>query len=482
MSRKLLLVGWDSADWKVINPLLDRGEMPVMDELVTSGVMGNLRTLEPMLSPMLWTSIATGKRAYDHGVHGLTDVDPLSNQVRPVTAASRSCKAVWNILSECDLNSYVIGWFATHGERIANGGVTSNLFSTPQLGVDENSPVHRGTIWPEEDAAELGELRVGPHEIEADVVSAFVPRWLEVDQLADDRLMHLRMILAECFSVQAASTWVMENKEWDFLAVYFRAIDEISHHFMPFHPPKMDGVPRRQFEIYKDVVNGAYRLHDMMLARLIHLAGPDTTVMVVSDHGFHSDHLRPRFTPQIPAGITVWHRPHGIFAASGPGFLEDELVHGASLLDITPTALTLFDLPVGEDMEGKVLLNALRDPSEIKTIPSWEATPMQAGGASDSMLLSQTESQLLLEQFEALGYIEPSSTGGDEGVASTIRENNWTLARACMDGSRFEQALPQVHRVKRPFETRVFREIECSNQRVFASPSDCRSKCPVATR
>jgi len=58
--RKLVLVGWDGADWRLINPLLDRGEMPNLARLVSGGVMGNLATLQPMLSPMIWTSIATG--------------------------------------------------------------------------------------------------------------------------------------------------------------------------------------------------------------------------------------------------------------------------------------------------------------------------------------------------------------------------------------------------------------------------------------
>ena len=36
------------------------------------------------------------------------------------------------------------------------------------------------------------------------------------------------------------------------------------------------GVPEKQFEIYKDVVNGAYRFHDMMLDTLLQLAGSRT--------------------------------------------------------------------------------------------------------------------------------------------------------------------------------------------------------------
>ena len=28
LAKKVLLVGWDAADWKVIHPLMDAGEMP----------------------------------------------------------------------------------------------------------------------------------------------------------------------------------------------------------------------------------------------------------------------------------------------------------------------------------------------------------------------------------------------------------------------------------------------------------------------
>ena len=76
--RKVLLIGWDAADWKVINPLLDAGKMPNLARLVEQGVIGNLATLQPVLSPMLWTSIATGKRAYKHGIHGFSEPDPLT--------------------------------------------------------------------------------------------------------------------------------------------------------------------------------------------------------------------------------------------------------------------------------------------------------------------------------------------------------------------------------------------------------------------
>jgi predicted AlkP superfamily phosphohydrolase/phosphomutase len=94
MNAKTLLIGWDAADWKVISPLIDAGEMPNLAGLVEQGVMGNLATLYPMLSPMLWTSIATAKRAHKHGIHGFSEPDPASGGARPITNLGRKTKAI----------------------------------------------------------------------------------------------------------------------------------------------------------------------------------------------------------------------------------------------------------------------------------------------------------------------------------------------------------------------------------------------------
>ena len=76
LAKKVLLIGWDAADWKVINPLMDQGLMPTLEDFVNHGVMGNIATLRPILSPMLWNSIASGKRADKHGILGFMEPDP----------------------------------------------------------------------------------------------------------------------------------------------------------------------------------------------------------------------------------------------------------------------------------------------------------------------------------------------------------------------------------------------------------------------
>ena len=443
--KRLLLVGWDSADWKIIQPLVDAGLMPALQRLLEQGTSGNLTTLDPQLSPMLWTSIATGKHAYHHGVPGFTEVN-AAGQVVPVSAATRRCKTVWEMLGEHGLKSHVVSWFATQGEQHPHGCIVSNLYNSfkhkeEDAPEDWPKPVP-GTYWPEDLAEHLNERRVSPWDIDPDeVLRLFVPDAPSIDQAKDKRLWHLAERLAEASSVHSAACWLMENRpDWDFTAIYYRAIDEICHEFMPFHPPQMNGAPDADFALYKDVVNSAYRFHDLLLARLMQLAGPDTAIMLVSDHGFHSDHLRPTFTPRVPAGITVWHRPQGIFLAAGPGFKQDDLIYGARLLDVTPTILTYFNLPVGQDMEGRVLREAFEIPPDVSSIPTWETTtaprPPQASG------LTEADNKALLQQFVDLGYINEISDDPGEAAEETNRENTWNMARACMDTGRHEQALP----------------------------------------
>jgi tetratricopeptide (TPR) repeat protein len=340
----------------------------------------------------------------------------------------------------------VVSWFATHGERDLNGCMVSNMYCHvrgAKEGQDPSEwpPSPPGTFWPESLRAELDPVRVSIHDLDPDqVLRLFVPEAHLVDQEKDKRLFGLGQRLSETFSVHEAATHLLANHaDWDFMAVYYRAIDEVCHQFMPYHPPRMDGIPEKDFDLYRHVVTGIYRLHDLLLARLMQLAGPDTAVVLISDHGFHSDHLRPKFTPRVPAGITVWHRPQGVFAAAGPGFAKDKLVYGARLLDVAPTVLHWFGLPVGADMEGRVLEDAFDPKRPVETVPTWERPDAPR---RERASFGEEADKALLEQFQDLGYIDEIPDDTSRAAEETNRENDWNIARACLHGQRFDEALP----------------------------------------
>jgi len=259
--RKVLLIGWDSADWRVLSPMLDEGLLPTLASLVNRGVMGNLGTIEPILSPIVWTSIATGKLPHKHGVLGFMEPDPLGGGCRPVGSRTRRVRALWNMLSEAGLATHVVGWYAGHPAEAINGICLSERFPLVTSMLEPTPwPLPDGAISPPELAAELQDLRVHPTEIDGSQILPFIPRAAELDQQDPEvaqRLTELAKVLAETASVQAAATWILEHREWDFLGVYFRALDDLAHHFMPFHPPCHPGISEEEVAIYGQVMRTA---------------------------------------------------------------------------------------------------------------------------------------------------------------------------------------------------------------------------------
>src|SRR5262249_18591754 len=144
-------------------------------------------------------------------------------------------------------------------------------------------------------------------------------------------------------------------------------------------PPRLPWVPEKDFSLYQHVVANGYRYHDAMLGALLAHADENTTVILLSDHGFHPDHQRAGYIPVEPAGPAVEHRHFGILCMNGPALRRDEQLYGASLLDICPTVLTLVGLPPGKDMDGKVLVTAFKEPPPINPIESWDTVPGEAG-------------------------------------------------------------------------------------------------------
>ena len=244
LTRRVLLIGWDAADWNIIHPLMEAGKMPIFKKFVETGTSGKIATLQPIISPILWTSIATGKSADKHDILGFVEPSPDGEGIRPVTSTSRKCKAIWNILSQSGLRSTVINWFASHpAEPIAGNILTNRL--TNMVGKDgKRLPLPSAAVHPPE-ILELAEsFRVYPKEITIKQMLAFFPEAIPADK-TDPRLGMLAGLLSQCATTQNAATYFAAEEDWDLLAVYYDAIDHAGHVFMEYHPPAMAHVVRR---------------------------------------------------------------------------------------------------------------------------------------------------------------------------------------------------------------------------------------------
>ncbi|MGB3541361.1 alkaline phosphatase family protein [Rubrivirga sp.] len=439
IANRVLLIGWDAADWKVISPLLDAGKMPALASLVERGVMGNLATLEPPFSPMLWTSIATGHTADRHGILHFVQPDETGTGIRPVLGTSRTAKALWNVLHQSGMRSNVVGWWPSHPAEPIRGAMVSNFFQT------ETPPP--GTVHPPDLEDVLLDLRVGVKELTGNHLVPFLPDLAEIDQIQDPRPLAVARAISDSASIHAAATYLMETTDWDLTAVYFDAIDHLGHGFMRYHPPQLPGVTDDDFRLYRHVIEAGYRFHDMMLGQLLAQTDDDTAVILLSDHGFYSDHLRPREVPRhVPAGAATEHRPFGVLAMAGPGIRRDQRVNGAGLLNIAPTVLTLLGLPVGADMPGAPLVQAFETPPPFETIPSWDDREGADGSHPEGARADPWSDLEAVHQLVGLGYIDLETSDAD-AAAAAARDASFNLARVYDSTGRVEQSIPHYESV-----------------------------------
>jgi tetratricopeptide (TPR) repeat protein len=442
LAKRILLLGWDGADWNIIHSLLDTGHMPYLQRLISDGVMGNLATLRPTLSPILWTTIATGKRADKHGILGFVEPRPDGSGTRLVSSTSVRCLPLWNILTRQGFKSAVVGWWATHPADVFDGIVVSNLFPLAKEKDFKRWQIPLRAVSPDSLCQVLKDLRVHPTEIELSQLLYFMPDPGKIDQETDRRLALLASLLARCASTHGAGTYIAEHESWDLLAVYYDMIDGISHEFMEFRAPKMDHVAGEDFELYSEVVNSCYQFHDLLLGRYMRLVGPETTIIIVSDHGFYSDHSRPLPPKQDGEERPVmWHREYGILVARGPEIKRDELVFGASVVDIAPTVLAMLGLPVARDMAGRALTQIFERTVEPEHIDSYEATEGLKPKQVDWVEQDPHAVQEALVQLAALGYIEPPGGNTANAIEEIISQRLLALAQVHISAGEYDKAL-----------------------------------------
>ena len=433
MPERLLLVEWDAAEWRVLHPLIDAGKMPALNRLVEDGVSGELLSVQPLVPAMLCASIMTGKRAWQHGVcHAME----LGQHGRPVTisATARRTAALWQMLAHTGRRSIVVGWPASHDEKNGNCVLVSDRYPEPTAGpgVKPWPPAVPGTYRPEALRALLDTKRSSPEQLDASVISRYIPEWQRIDQKRDHWIGQLRLYLAADYSYQTAALDLLQREPWDFAAVRFPALGPISQIFIPPHLFQPGHTAPPEFEFYQGVLSMTCRILDNMLHQLVALAGKDATVMLVSAHGARIQ--------GVPSGGFArddqesWKLPYGIFAASGPNLGRDALLHGASVLDVAPTILTYFGLPIGDDMEGRVLIEAFRTTPEITRVDSWD-------------------SQLGIQPQHNMENPLPSP---DNSVATALRrESDWLFVQSAMEAGRYSEALPVLDRLFREFPERV---------------------------
>ena len=391
-SKRAILVAWPGADWITLSRLLDQGLLPNAQFLIEHGTMAQTSGPSPEVPSALYTSVATGFRPDRHGILTSAECSERDGALRTPLATSRRKKALWNIFTECGMRSLVVNWPAGHPAEKINGiSVSEDFFGVAgPFGFAGSAPPD--SVHPTNISHELTGLRLHPTELTGDELLPFIPSLRQWDQQHDRRPLLIAAQLARTISVHAVTTSLLEREDWNFLAVSYDLLQSVFVKLIGQWPDLADRVLTDR-DFARQVGESSYRFLDMMLGRLRELAGPEACVVLVSAQGFRiSESHRPQTT-------------RGFFCMSGPGVRSDHIFHGASLLDIAPTVLTMLGVRVGRAMDGKPLLGAFTMPPESVYTSSWENIPSQ--DSPPGIDANGVGGGTAITELERRGFVDP---------------------------------------------------------------------------
>jgi predicted AlkP superfamily phosphohydrolase/phosphomutase len=415
----LLVVGIDGATFDLVLPLAEQGRLPHMARLMTDGAWAPLETLEPTVSPAIWTTVATGKLPAAHGILGFEGVPGHTMTTLPTTGM-RKVRAFWNVLSEHERSVGVAGWWVTWPAEPVTGWVVSDrvAYTRMEATLGEDAP-RAHEVYPPEIADEVRALVRRPAEITADEVGRLVALSdEEIDRLIrggeyrhGDLLPELKYVHQSDCSTATIAAHLMRSRPTDVTAVGFYGVDTVSHlawHFM--EPEAFPDVPidERDVERFGGLIERYYELMDELLGDLLEAAPAGSNVMIFSDHGFGPTGRLPwsgghgRITPGAPVA------PDGILILAGPSIEPGVRLQRPHVMDLAPMILYLQGLPLAADMAGGVFRDALRDafaervpPRQIATYEVGPRARPEGAPLADPELDADARRRLC-----ALGYIE----------------------------------------------------------------------------
>jgi len=415
---RIVILGLDGADWQLIDPLIAKGRLPLFKELKDKHAWGYLRTSTPAKSPIIWTSIATGKTLAKHGI----------DDFRAKTANAQGKFAIfnsmdirqpllWDMLGDHGRRSVLVNWYLSYPPRPLNGVNVSDFFrsSAASTRPRERNQLSQ-TVYPPERAAELVKLLTPDYRQALQRMN--LPDFPEVYRRMQTGMEYLDLPIFKNYP-----DWVIEenlvtdiadhlfrSEDFDLFAAYFKMTDVVQHFaYMALvdnaykktldqamvHGELPAALQAEAYARLADILCPVYQNLEKVMRRYFEAeAGRDTYFIILSDHGFTFFQRAGtvRYNHVGPAKA-----PNGILIVRGPKVKAGKITL-AGIYDIAPTVLYLLGLPLDRTMDGKPLakLFTFRHASAYTVYKKKKFKPLKR---------NQDLDEKALKELKALGYI-----------------------------------------------------------------------------
>ena len=246
---KMILIGLDGCDFRILKPMINDGYLPTFSELLEGGCHGTLMSTLPFNTLPAWTSIFTGVNPGKHGITGF--IIRENGEFKIANNSYRMTDTLWAILSRHDLKQIIINEPVTYPPEKVNGIMLTG-FSTP---LQSENFAYPPPIKDEISKAGLEYQTYLPFRFE--------------EIIAENKHKGFELINEFANKIFKVTKYLGTNYEWDLLSVIFTSTDRLQHFY------------------YTDMqyMKAHYKLIDGFINEIMNME-PNANIMIVSDHGF----------------------------------------------------------------------------------------------------------------------------------------------------------------------------------------------------
>jgi predicted AlkP superfamily phosphohydrolase/phosphomutase/Tfp pilus assembly protein PilF len=392
VAGRVVVFAIDGADWELISELSADGRIPNLRALAQGGTTASMQTIQPTVSPMVWTTAATGLSPDRHGVIDFLD----RSRKKPVDATTRRSPAIWDIAEAFGRRAVTVNWWADWPAR-------------PDSAITFDSPVglHANAIYPGNLANRVSQLDVPLETINGPQVRRFLNITEEEYNaaVASGGPMHpinvFRQVLSKTWTDHRVAVDLYRQHEPLLMMVHYEGPDTVNHLFSPYHPPYREGIDQTEFRRYWPAVANYYSEVDRLIGEWMNVLSDDTTVIIMSAHGYRWGKTRPRVQPVGRAALAD-HRNPGVFIAYGNHIAPSRGSHTITLYDIVPSVLSILGLPQSTEMPGKHADWMFSNITPVKSVrvvsyDEFFGTPSVGSGGLDASAYTQ--------RLQAIGHM-----------------------------------------------------------------------------
>lgn len=435
----LAILGIDGMEWRILRPLLRDGKMPNLRKLIERGSAGKLVTLSPSWSPVLWTTVVTGKMPQKHGItYFLDQSDP--KDPRPFTSNARHGRALWNIASEYGLTTLCSNWWVTWPAEEIRGYMVAPYSAKEQFAENWKGSFRADLpdlTWPRELAKELAPIadrlldKATYAELDKELFGG-----VELDKIVPAEREFVKQTRATEIADQQftdMAAYLLDKMKGaqqrpDLVLTYIGLTDVTSHRFWRYaFPDEFSYTIPGQSKVELNVlIERAYLRADKQIGEIVSRLPEDTNIIVCSDHGFHAIDTQKLDEKQGYSQISGHHMdgPTGIFIAAGPDIVDspasDAILNPddntpvkeiGRVVEVFPVALYLLGLPLSKDGEspnGGMLIRKLVKQSVLDARPPTPSVFSHDDGfraAGRALAVGAETANSYREALDQLGYL-----------------------------------------------------------------------------